>query len=48
MNLIRDEILGWWSYLQRPPVQLQLLPLLALMLTLAYLPRLWPAAARRL
>jgi potassium-dependent mechanosensitive channel len=48
MNPIFDQILGWWAYLQRPPVQLQLVPLLVLMLTLAYLPCLWPAAARRL
>ena len=30
MTLIRTELLGWLAYLQRPPVLLQLLPLLVL------------------
>jgi small-conductance mechanosensitive channel len=49
MNLIRTEILGWWAFLQRPSVLLQLLPLVLLPLALAYLPRLWPQSreARR-
>ena len=48
MTLIRTELLGWLAYLQRPPVLLQLLPLLVLVLALAYLPRMSPPASRSL
>jgi small-conductance mechanosensitive channel len=46
--MLLTEILGWWAYLQRGPVQLQLLPLLLLGLGLFNLPRLWPGGAIRL
>ena len=46
--MLLTEILGWWAYLQRAPVQLQLLPLLLLGLGLFNLPRLWPGGAIRL
>ena len=46
--MLLTEILGWWAYLQRGPVQLQLLPLLLLGLGLFNLPRLWPLGAIRL
>ena len=48
MTLIRTELLAWLAYLQRPPVLLQLLPLLLLVLVLANLRRVWPTGARSL